>query len=99
MWSNYIYLSTAHMHRCVSYHLNYKIFTLSFVKGTFSANLSWDLQKSVKRFTYADQNHTYSNLLHLIYRIANYLELRHVVPNSGRETVYPTNLQYFSWTI
>ena len=33
------------------------------------------------RFTYADQNHTYSDLLHLIYRVANYLKLRDVVSN------------------
>ena len=79
MWSNYTFtLFTAHMYHCVSYHLNYK---------TLSVNLSWDLQNSVKCFTYADQNHTHSNLLQLIYRIANYLELRHVVSNSHRATV------------
>ena len=38
-------------------------------------------------FTYADLNHTYSNLLHLIYHVANYLELRHVVSNSHRAMV------------
>ena len=42
----------------------------------------------MKCFTCAYQNHTYSNLLHLIYHIANYLELRHVVSNSHRATVY-----------
>ena len=79
MWSNYTFtLFTAHMYHCVSYHLNYK---------TFSVNLSWDLQNSVKRFTYADQNHTYNNLLHLIYHIANYLELRHILSNPHRATV------------
>ena len=46
----------------------------------------------MKCFPYADQNHTYSNLLHLIYHIANYLELRHVVSNSHRGTVKHSNL-------
>ena len=46
----------------------------------------------MKCFTYADQNHTYSNLLHLIYRVANYLGFRHVVSNSHRAMVYHSNL-------
>ena len=37
--------------------------------------------KFCETFHYADQNHMYSNLLHLIYHVANYLELRHVVFN------------------
>ena len=83
MWSNYTFaLPTAHMYHCVSYRLNYKIFIFMICKKTFSVNLSWDLPDSVKCFTYADQNHIYSNLLHLIYHIANYLELGHVVSNS-----------------
>ena len=36
----------------------------------------------MKCFTYADQNHTYSDILHIIYCVANYLELRHAVSNS-----------------
>ena len=56
----------------------------------------------MKRFTYADQNYTYSNLIHLIYRVANYLELRHVVSNSHRAMVYqllrffPENSSFFT---
>ena len=46
----------------------------------------------MKRFTYADQNHTYIDILLLIYCVANYLELRHVVSNSHRAMAWHSNL-------
>ena len=48
-----------------------QIFIFMICKKNIFSYQSWDLKNFMKRFAYADQNHTDSNLLHLIYLVSN----------------------------